>query len=440
MTEIGGRVAAWPWGPAALVLALVPATAVLFALASLLERSGPVRLRHWAEEAGGELLALYRRPGRFAAFRYLLSFAAKLAPLVLFLATAWAAAGLGVALSTTAAFLLSAAVAGGAEAVVRRIVDAAAEEALERLTPVYRSLRLLLSPLTTLLAPLVRSRSAPVDDDAEEEEASDEEIEAFIDFGTREGILEPGEGDMVWGIVDLGDTEARSVMTPRIDLIAAAADESLDALADRFLDSGHSRIPLYEGSVDRIVGILHIRDLLRALRASQPPPARSLAKPPLVVPETKRLAELLREMQASRQQLAVVVDEYGGTSGIVTIEDLIEEVVGEISDEHDEDEPEPEQLPGGAWRLDGRTPVEDLDDLFGIDLEEEPFETVGGLVLSALGSVPEPGQTAVAHGLRLTVEQVENRRILAVRVERVVQQPPDEGGDREEGPNGRERS
>jgi CBS domain containing-hemolysin-like protein len=397
-----------------------------FALAALLERSGPVRLRHWAEEAGGELLALYRRPGRFAAFRFLLSFAAKLAPLALFVATAWAAAGLGLAISTTAAFLLAAAVAAAAEVGARRIVDAAAEPALERLTPVYRALRLVLSPLTPLLAPLVRGRTAPVDENGEDEEASDEEIEAFIDFGTREGILEPGEGEMVWGIVDFGDTEARSVMTPRIDLITAAADESLDALADRFLDSGHSRIPLFDGSVDRIVGILHIRDLLRALRASNPPAARELTKPPLVVPETKRLAELLREMQAGHQQLAVVVDEYGGTAGIVTIEDLVEEIVGEIADEHDEDEPEAEQLPGGAWRLDGRTPVEVLDDLFDVDLDEEPYETVGGLVLSVLGSVPEPGQTVVAHGLRLEVEQVENRRILAVRVERVVQQPPED--------------
>jgi CBS domain containing-hemolysin-like protein len=228
-------------------------------------------------------------------------------------------------------------------------------------------------------------------------------------------------------------------MTPRIDVAAAAAEESLDALADRFLDSGHSRLPLYEGSIDRIVGILHIRDLLRALRAAAPTPARELAKPPLVVPETKKLAELLREMQASREQLAIVVDEYGGTSGLVTVEDLVEEIVGEIADEHEEVEAAPEPLPGGGWRLDGGAPIETLDELFGIDLEEEPYETVAGLVLSVLGSLPEPGQAVVAHGLRLAVEEVENRRIQSVRVERVAEPAPPASGA-EEDRDGRERT
>jgi CBS domain containing-hemolysin-like protein len=432
---------AWPWQWVVLALALVPATGLLFALAALLERSGPVRLRHWAEEAGGELLALYRRPGRFAAFRFLLSLAAKLAPLALFVVVARAFAGIGLLTAGFAAAIVAVAVAAGAELLGRRLVDGAAEDALERLTPVYRAARLVLTPLAALLAPLVRPRQPEVEEDEDEEEASDEEIAAFIDFGTREGILEPGEGDMVWGIVDLAETEVKSVMTPRTDVAAAAAEESLDALADRFLESGHSRLPLYEGSIDRIVGILHIRDLLRALRSGSPLPAPELAKPPLVVPETKKLAELLREMQASQQQLAIVVDEYGGTAGLVTVEDLVEEIVGEIADEHEEVEPEAEALPDGGWRLDGGTPIEVLDDLFGIDLEEEPYETVGGLVLSVLGSLPEPGQEVVAHGLRLAVEGVENRRIQSVRVERAARPsppPPEAAGEEDE--DGRERA
>ena len=431
---------AWPWQWAALALLLVPATGLLFALAALLERSGPVRLRHWAEEAGGELLALYRRPGRFAAFRFLLSLAAKLAPLALFAAAFRALAGIGLLAAGAAAAVAALAVAAVAELLCRRLVDAA-ERALERLTPVYRAVRLVLMPLAVLLAPLVRPRRPEPEDEDDEEEASDEEIAAFIDFGTREGILEPGEGDMVWGIVDLAETEVKSVMTPRIDVYAAPVEETLDALADLFLESGHSRLPLYEGSVDRIVGILHIRDLLRALRTTSPPPARALANPPLVVPETKKLAELLREMQSNQQQLAIVVDEYGGTAGLVTVEDLVEEIVGEITDEHEEVEPEAEALPGGAWRIEGSTPIEVLDELFGIDLDEEPYETVGGLVLSVVGSLPEPGQEVVAHGLRLEVEGVENRRIQSVRVERAARpapQPPDEAGQEDE--DGRERA
>jgi CBS domain containing-hemolysin-like protein len=432
---------AWPWQWAALAIALVPATATLFALAALLERSGPVRLRHWALEAGGALLALYRRPGRFAAFRFLLSLGAKLAPLAFFLAAARALSPFGApagAAAATAA-LLAVVLAAGAELLVRRLVDGAAERALERLTPLYRAARPVLAPAAALLAPLVRPRR-PEPEEEDEEEASEEEIEAFIDLGTREGILEPGEGDMVWGIVDLAETEVRSVMTPRIDVAGAPAGETLDALADRFLESGHSRLPLYEGSIDRIVGVLHIRDLLRALRSASPPPARELAKPPLVVPETKKLAELLREMQAGREQLAIVVDEYGGTSGLVTIEDLVEEIVGDIADEHEEVEPGPEALPGGGWRLDGGAPIEVLDELFGIDLEEEPYETVAGLVLSVVGSLPEPGQAAVAHGLRLEVERVENRRIQSVRVERVAEPAAPAAAAAGEGGDERERA
>ena len=310
----------------------------------------------------------------------------------------------------------------------RILVDRDAEGALRQLTFLYRGTYVLLAPLVAVLAPLVPA-AAPDDggEDDEEDDASDEEIEAFIDFGTREGILEGDEGEMVWGIVDFSDTPVRSVMTPRIDIVCALVDSDLDELANRFLDSGHSRLPLYEGSIDKIVGVLHIRDLLRGLRADPRPPAGELAKAPFYVPETKPLGELLKEMQTRFEQLAIVLDEYGGTAGLVTLEDLIEEIVGEIVDDHEDVEPAPEPLPGGGWRLDGRTHVSTLDDLFGIDLEEEPYETVGGLVLSALGQVPEAEQTVEIHGLRLTVEQVENRRVLSARVERVVP-PTGEGG------------
>jgi CBS domain containing-hemolysin-like protein len=302
----------------------------------------------------------------------------------------------------------------------RWLVDRDAEAGLRRLTFVYRGAYAVAAPLVALLAPLVPASGAVEGEDEEDDDdASDEEIEAFIKVGTSEGILEPEEGEMLWGLVDFGDTAVRSVMTPRIDIICAPVDSDLDALAERFLESGHSRLPLYEGSIDRIVAILHIRDLLRGLRSDPRPTARALGKPPFFVPETKPLAELLKEMQARFQQMAIVLDEYGGTAGMVTIEDLLEEIVGEIADEHEAVEPEPEALPGGGWRLDGRTHVSTLDDLFGIDLDEEPYETVAGLILSALGQVPQPGEAVETRGLRLTVEQVDNRRIQAVRVERV---------------------
>jgi len=414
-------------GPAWQSLAFVVLLGLLFAMSALLERSGPVRLRHWAQESGGRLRKLYETRPRFTVYRLLLSFLAKVVPLALFLEVQRLSARLGMPWATGWALLAVAAVTAAAELGNRRLVDHAAESALRRLTWLYRAFYALVAVPMTLLAPLV---PAAVTLDEDEDEASDEEIEAFIDFGTREGILEPGEGDMVWGIVDFADTEARSVMTPRIDIACASADADLETLAERFLDSGHSRIPLYEESIDRIVGVLHIRDLLRGLRSDPRPSARELAKPPLVVPETRRLDGLLRQMQSGFQQLAIVVDEYGGTAGLVTVEDLLEEIVGEIVDEHETQEPEPEPLPGGGWRLDGRTPVDTLDDLFGVDLEEEPYETVGGLILSEVGSVPELGEEVVSHGLLLVVEQVEDRRIQMVRVERLLEPEAEENDAR----------
>ncbi|HXO22205.1 MAG TPA: hemolysin family protein [Thermoanaerobaculia bacterium] len=409
---------AFAWG----VALLVPLAVGDSVLSALLERSGPIRLRHWAEEAGGRLRTLYESPVRFGVFRYLLSFLARLLPVALVVVLA----ALFTALARphpllwaifAVAFLLAATELGN-----RTLVGHDPERALRFLTRLFRVALLVLSPLVAVLAPLVPAQAMGRREEDEEdgEAASDEEIEAFIDVGTREGILEPQAGEMLWSIVDFVETQARSVMTPRIDIVCAPADASLDALAERFVDSGHSRLPIYEGSIDHIAGILHIRDLLRALRTPQKPPIKEILKPPLFIPETKPLGELLRELQARSQELAIVVDEYGGTAGLVTVEDLLEEIVGEITDEHDPRAAEVERLADGSYRLDGRAHVELLDDLFQVEIEGGGYETVAGLIFTELGHVPEPGESFVAHGLRFTVEAVADRRIERVRVERIV--------------------
>jgi CBS domain containing-hemolysin-like protein len=411
------------WLPLWSCLLLAAAGALAIVLAALLERSGPVRLRHWAEEAGKGLLALYEAPARFAAYRYVLSLLAKVAPVLLVVALRELLAAVGVARPAWWAVGAVVALLAAVELLNRRLVARRAEESLRALTFAYRALSWLLGPLVLALALLAPAAERPAADaaaDEEEDDVSDEEIEAFIELGTREGILEPSEGEMVWGIVDFGDTQVRSVMTPRVDMVVAPADDDLDALAERFLESGHSRIPLFEESIDHIVGILHIREVLRGLRSERRPAARELMKAPFLVPERKPLDELLKEMQARFQQMAIVLDEYGGTAGLVTVEDLLEEIVGEI---FDEDEvvlaPEPQALPDGSWRLSGRNHVEVLDELLGVDVDEQPYETVGGLVLSVLGSVPEEGEVVDAHGLRFHVERVTGRRIQTVRVERL---------------------
>jgi CBS domain containing-hemolysin-like protein len=414
------------WG----IALLLPVSLVVSTLSALLERSGPIRLRHWAEMAGGRLRALYDSPVRFGVFRFLLSFLARVGSLGLYVLVTVLVASLGLAHPHLWALLILALLLAGAEVGNRSLVAHDPERALRRLTRVYRAALLILEPLVAILAPLVPEGSIGRRDEDEEGEASDEEIEAFIDVGTREGILEPETGEMLWGLVDFVDSPARSVMTPRIDIVCASIDSSLEDLAERFVDSGHSRLPIFEGSIDRIVGILHIRDLLRAIRAphaphppdAERPGVRELLKPPLFIPETKPLGELLKELQSRFQQVAVIVDEYGGTAGLVTVEDIVEEIVGEIVDEHDALVAELEPLPSGnGYRLDGRARIELLDDLFEVDIEDAEYETVAGLIFTELGHVPEVGETVEREGLRFTVEAVDDRRIEKVRVERMAE-------------------
>jgi putative hemolysin len=416
---------------------LLVAAFVLSVLSAMLERTGPIRLRHWAEEAGGRLRDLYDEPIRFGTFRSLLSVASRATPIALFFAL-WQLLATFKAVSPGGwAFGLALALLAAIEVTNRLLVGHDPEAALRALTRLYRAALFVATPLVAALAPLVPARDAERDGEDDEDEASDEEIAAFIDVGEREGILEPEEGKWVSNIVGFGETQVRSVMTPRIDMVCSPVGASLDEVAERFVESGHSRIPLYEASIDHIVGVLHIRDVLRALRAQEPPPRetrptpesqslRTLANPPLFVPETKPLAELLKEFQSRFQELAIVVDEYGGTAGLVTVEDLIEEIVGEIADEHDPLASEIEPVADGVWRLDGRTHIETLDELFGVEIEEPEYETVAGLIFSALGHVPHVGETVEQQGLRFTVEGVADRRIQSVRVERVPE-PREEG-------------
>lgn len=390
------------------------ATAVLQLLAALLDRSGRIRLRRWAEEAGGRVKGVYFRPADFEAFRFLLAAGAFLAPLLLLallLAAglpAWWAAG-----STAALLVLC-------ESTNRAVLALAAEGALRWGTFVYRPLLVAALPVLPLLGSLVPQ---PEDsDDGEEEEASEEEIEAFLHVGAEEGILEPGEEDLVLRIIDFGDALVKSVVTPRIDMVCAPVDSGLEELAELFLTCKHSRIPLYAESVDEIVGILHIRDLLGALRTAPSPKVRAVMNPPFFVPATKRLSDLLREMQARQQQMAIVVDEFGVTIGLVTIEDLVEEIVGEIADEHEDAPSAPQPAGDGVWRLDGGEEVDVLEELFGVDVEEEPYETVGGLVFGSLGEIPRAGQSVECFGVRLTVEEVEGRRVRTVLAERSAEE------------------
>ena len=402
------------WITTGLALLLVM---LLDVLAALLERSGPIRLRHWAEEAGGGLKRAYGDRSRFRAFAFTLRILSRIALVALVLSVIALLEILGGERVLVWGTLSLVPVIVVSELLVQFLVATRSEGALSLLTPVFRGARWLLWPVTAVVQTLMpRPESAEL----ELEVASEEEIDAFIDVGRREGILEAGEGELVRGVVDFGDTQVRSVMTPRVDVVAAPIDTTVEEFVQLILESGHSRIPIYQDSIDHVVGVLHVRDLLRVVDAPGSREIRSLFQPPHFVPETKSLASLLRELQERHQELAVVVDEYGGTEGLVTIEDLLEEIFGEIVDEHDPEGPSEVRLPDGSWRVDGRTDLEDLAGLLDRGLGDQDYETVGGLIFGRLGHVPKVGERVEAHGLLFTVEKADHRRARRVRVEEIA--------------------
>ncbi len=414
MSGLAGSPVPFLW-LAALLLVALPFLSVATVL---LERSGPIRLRHWVEETGGRLRKLWEEPARFGLYRYLLNLTAKLLPLGLCLALGKAAERMGFARPYVFAVLTVAIVVALSEIAGRRMLRRSPESALASITWIYRAAFYAFWPLVALLGPLVGSLRDPFDDRAEDDEASEEEVEAFIEVGTQEGILEPEDRDLVWGVVDFGDTQARSVMTPRVDMVCGRMGDSLDRLAEIFTESEYSRLPLYRDSVDQIAGVLHLRDLFGALRTEPRPALESIVQSPYFIPGTKHLGELLKELQARRQQIAIVLNEFGGTEGLVTIEDVIEEIVGEIADEHDDEQPENRLLEDGSLLLDGRAPLDTLDDFFGVTPAEDGYETVGGLLSGISGQVPAAGTTLHHSGLQFEVEKADDRRVLTVRVRR----------------------
>lgn len=249
-----------------------------------------------------------------------------------------------------------------------------------------------------------------------EEEPTEEEVQAFIDVGEEEGIIEEEEGKLIQSIVDFGDKLAKELMTPRIDMLAFEANGSLESLARIFSDSKYSRIPIYEGNPDKILGIVNLKDLFDALLRPEKRSVRDLARPAYFVPETKLVSELLREFQMEHLQIAVVVDEYGGTAGLITIEDIIEEIVGDISDEHEDTEESVVEVENGVYLVNGMFRVDSLEELMHAEIRGEDYETVAGLIFTTIGRVPKVGEIVRKNGVVFEVERADRKRIYRVRV------------------------
>jgi magnesium and cobalt transporter len=250
---------------------------------------------------------------------------------------------------------------------------------------------------------------------ARETEDIEKEIQQLIDEGEEEGIITQDEGEMIQGIFSFRDTIAREVMIPRIDVVAVKADEPIEEVVKTIVESGHSRIPVYEETLDNIVGIVHAKDLLKYW-GQQGVAASQFVRPPYYVPETTKISVVFKELRSRKSHMAVVLDEYGGTAGILTLEDIIEEIIGDIMDEYDNEEVWIVPNQDGSLTVDARLDVEDLEDYLGVDLPEGKFESVGGLIISLLGRVPAKGEKIVVGGIEMEILHATDRKIEKVIV------------------------
>lgn len=407
-------------------------------------RSRLQQLSEEGDERARRVLRLVGQPGRFLAVIQLgITF-------IGFLAAAYAGANIARGLASwlaevpalrgsadviallvvTLAVSLAAIVFG--ELVPKTLALAHAERYALALSRPVDLLGRLLAPVVWLLTALTHAitRILGVREIAAERITS-EELRILVERGGEQGTIEAEEKQMIGAVLELGQQHVHEVMVPRIDIVALPEDASLGDIVTTIVREGHSRIPVYESSVDNIVGILYAKDLLPYLVGEdEPPPIRKLLRTPLFVPESMLVDDLLHSFQGRKVHIAVVLDEYGGTAGLVTIEDLIEEIVGEIQDEYDEEEPLIVSLSDEEVRVDGRAPVDDLLDHFEVTLtgeDRDQYDTVGGLIYHRVGGVPRVGDVVDVDGLRLTVESTDRRRVRKVLVLRRQEEPEAEG-------------
>jgi putative hemolysin len=294
------------------------------------------------------------------------------------------------------------------------------ERAVLLLSVPIRGFSLLLYPF----AHMIRAVTSALVGDSEEAETPkdaaelEEELRLFIDAGEEEGYIEEDEKEMIASIFDFNETLVREIMVPRIDMVALEVGSSMEEALDTIVETGYSRLPVYEGSIDNIVGTLNAKDLLPHLKegGDRKPKLRELLRPAYFVPETNKVGEILEELQRQRIQMAIVVDEYGGIAGLVTVEDALEEIVGEIEDEYDTVEPYFEMMTDREAVFNARIDVDEVNRLMNTTLPTEESDTLGGLIYSALGRVPKVGDQVELDGVRITVLSLSGRRINKVRV------------------------
>jgi CBS domain containing-hemolysin-like protein len=305
------------------------------------------------------------------------------------------------------------------EAVPRALVARNPERWSLRLAPFLGAFRLLFGGAGRVFSFPARVVGRPATDE-------EEEMLRLLEIEDVQGEIEDEERKMIRGVFGLEDTAVREIMTPRTDFAAVDTDTTPDEVVKLIIDRGFSRIPLYEKNADTIVGVIYAKDLFRYLAEGRmPKQLRDIARPPFFVPESKRLDDLLTDMRRERVHMAIVIDEYGGTAGLVTIEDLLEEIVGEIEDEYDRVEHPIVRVTDSEALLDGRVSIDELNDMFHTNVEAEDFDTVGGCVFHHLGRLPAVGDVVESDGVRLSVLSVDGHRVRRLRAVRLAPPEPD---------------
>jgi CBS domain containing-hemolysin-like protein len=247
-----------------------------------------------------------------------------------------------------------------------------------------------------------------------------DEIHDFIEASEEEGLVNEEESEMIRSIFSLGTTVVREIMIPRTVMACVSVEAHISEVLDTIISCGHSRIPVFEQTIDNIIGLIYAKDLLKSWgEQDEHVSVRSIMRAPYFIPETKNLEQLLQEFKRKRVHLAIVIDEYGGTSGLITIEDLLEQIVGDIQDEYDREEILFTVNSDSSITADARMPVEDLEEIFTIQIERDKFDSVGGLIFHLTGKIPTTGDVIVGAGLQLTIIDVDERRIKKVRIARI---------------------
>jgi CBS domain containing-hemolysin-like protein len=411
-----------------LVVVLLTAIAAFLAAAETsLTRMSRARAMHLAEEerrGARQLLTLVEQPARFLNLVLLLVLVVQFFATALFTSvlSRLVGGGLGVAIAATAMTILTFIFA---EVAPKTYAVQQTDRAALAVAPfVYVLTRLpVLGPLTRLLiaignvvTPGKGLKSGPF--------VSEEEIRALVDEAERDEVIEEEEREMIHSIFEFGDTILREVMVPRPDMVAVPVTTSLQEVLELILRTGFSRIPVYQRDIDDIVGLAYAKDVLRRLHDGQADkPLADILRPAPFMPESMRAAECLREMRRRKSHMVIVIDEYGGTAGLVTIEDLLEEIVGEIADEYDSEEPNVEPLPDGDYRVNARLGIDEVNELLDVELPSTEWDSIGGLLFNLVGGVPREGQEVEFQGLRLRAERVQGRRIGRVRIHRLS--PPE---------------